>query len=86
MKMNDKKGGLNGSQCKDCKFANGKQLEMTHSPGDSPGDAIWCTNPEYLEYAGMEIVDDADLGKGNLVYRIEVIDGPDVTCEWGTPN
>jgi len=72
------------SNCFSCLFARGKNDGLVHSPGDTPGDAIFCANVEFLNEAGYEVYKDPKYGAGNLVYRIEVLEGdPNLTCEAG---
>jgi len=72
------------SNCWSCLFARGKNDGLVHSPGDTPGDAVFCTNVEFLNEAGYEVYKDPKYGYGSLVYRIEVLEGdPNLTCEAG---
>ena len=72
------------SNCWSCLFARGKNDGLVHSPGDTPGDAVFCTNVEFLNEAGYEVCKDPEYGYGCLVYRIEVLEGdPNLTCEAG---
>jgi len=75
-----------GSNCLGCIFAKGKDDGLVHSPGDKPGDAIFCTNVEYLRESGYEVEKDPKYGDGALVYRIEVIEDEDGVCEAGIPQ
>jgi len=72
-----------GSNCLGCIFAKGKDDGLVHSPGDKPGDAIFCTNVKYLQESGYEVEKDTKYGSGTLVYRIELIEDEDATCEAG---
>ena len=70
-----------GSNCRECMFARGKDDGLVHSPGDKPGDAIFCTNVKYLQEHGYEVEKDLEYGYSTLLYRIELIE--DTTCEAG---
>jgi hypothetical protein len=73
-----------GSNCRGCIFANGKDDGLMHSPGDRPGDAIFCTNIKFLNESGYEVEKDPKYGYGSLLYRIEIIE--DGVCEAGIPQ
>jgi len=72
-----------GSICRDCIYAKGKLDGLVHSPGDEPGDAIWCTHIEFLEEHGYSTEKDPKYGYGLLLYRVEVLEGEDTVCEAG---
>lgn len=74
-----------GTNCLNCIFAKGKDDGLVHSPGDRPGDVVFCTNVKFLEEYGFEVEKDPKYGDGTLVYRVEVIDEV-VTCEAGVPQ
>ena len=71
------------SNCWSCLFARGKNDGLVHSPGDSPGDAVWCTNIDFLKEYDFEVGMDPKYGYGALVYRVEVLEGEAATCEAG---
>ena len=73
-----------GSNCRECIYAKGKDDGLMHSPGDRPGDAVFCTNTEYLQESGYEVEKDPKYGDGALLYRIEIIE--DGVCEAGIPQ
>jgi len=75
-----------GCKCGDCIFAKGKDDGLMHSPGDKPGDAIFCTNIEFLEEHGYNVEKDPKYGYGLLLYRVEALEGEDATCEAGIPQ
>ena len=72
-----------GSNCLECIFARGKDDGLVHSPGDEPGDAIFCTNIKFLNESGYEVEKDPKYGHGALLYRVEALEGEDATCEVG---
>ncbi|GAG98396.1 unnamed protein product [marine sediment metagenome] len=71
------------SNCRECIFAKGKDDGLVHSPGDKPGDAIFCTNTKHLKESGYDVEKDPKYGDGTLLYRVEVLEGEDATCEAG---
>ena len=71
------------SNCWSCIYAKGKNDGLVHSPGDTPGDAIFCTNVEYLREIDLEVYNDSEYGYGCLIYKVEVIEGEAATCEAG---
>ncbi|MBU0847589.1 hypothetical protein KKH23_10425 [Patescibacteria group bacterium] len=75
-----------GSNCGNCIFAKGKDDGLMHSPGDKPGDAIFCTNVKFLNESGYEVWKAAKYGYGALLYRVEALEGEDATCEAGIPQ
>jgi len=74
-----------GSNCWECIYAKGKEDGLVHSPGDKPGDAIFCTNVDYLRESGYEVEKDPKYGYGALLYKIEVLED-EATCEAGVPE
>jgi len=44
------------------------------SPGDTPGDAVWCTNAALIKEYGYESEVDEKYGYGTLLYKVGVID------------
>jgi len=75
-----------GSNCWDCIYVRGKDDGLVHSPGDKPGDAIFCTNIKYLNESGYEVEKDPKYGYGTLLYRIEILEDENTTCEAGVPQ
>ena len=71
------------SNCWNCIFAKGKKDGLTHSPGDDLGDAVWCTNVEFLNKYDLGVSRDLKYGIGQLLYRVEVMVGLDAECEAG---
>lgn len=71
------------SNCWSCIYAKGKNDGLVHSPGDTPGDAIFCTNVEYLREIDLEVCNDPEYGYGCLIYKVEVIEGETATCVAG---
>jgi len=74
------------SNCLNCIFAKGKDDGLVHSPWDKPGDAIFCTNVKYLNEVGYEVETDPKYGYGTLLYRIEILEDENTTCEAGVPQ
>jgi len=62
-------------------FAKGRLDSFVYNPGDDPGNAIWCTNLEFLEKYRYGVDTDPIHGVGQLLYRIEVIDDENASCE-----
>jgi len=51
------------------------------SPGDTPGDAVWCANALLIEDCGYEAETDMKYGYGTLLYKVGVI-VEDAACEY----
>ena len=70
----------NVNPCDTCRYARGQRDGLVMSPGDTPGDAVWCTNAALIKEYGYESEVDEKYGYGTLLYKVGVID-EDSTCD-----
>lgn len=67
--------------CDSCRYARGQHDDLVMSPGDTAGDAVWCTNGALIKEYRYESETDEKYGYGTLLYKVGVID-EDATCDY----
>ena len=69
------------SPCDKCAHAHGLDDGLVMSPGDQPGDCVWCTCIELIKEYRYIADDDEKYGYGALLHKVGVIEDDDA-CDY----
>ena len=75
------------SPCDKCAHARGLDDGLVMSPGDKPGDCVWCINSKLIEEYHYEGYPDDQYGFGTRLYKVGVLDeDTNVNCKYFQAN